>query len=191
MTSTRGIELILRRDGERTVLCAPLVGRLQGASPKGAVLVAGQAAGWLLVLGRARQLIVPQGVEGRIVSTPPAELSAPVSYGEVLYQLEALEPGAAVAEAEAQAAHGNLCVRAPHAGRFWSRPAPDAPAYAAAGTVLTAGSALGLIEVMKTFGQVAYRPGGALPERAKVLRVLVTDGMEVDEGTDLVEIEPA
>ena len=191
MTSTRGIELILRRDGERVVLCAPLVGRWQAASPKGAVLVAGQAAGWLLVLGRARQLVVPQGVEGRIASTPPAELSAPVGYGQVLYELEALEPGSAAAVVEAEATSGKLCVRAPHAGRFWSRPAPDAPTYAAAGTLLTAGSALGLIEVMKTFGQVAYRPGGPLPERAKVLRVLVTDGMEVDEGTALVEIEPA
>ncbi len=190
MSGPRGIAMLVRAVGERVHLCAPLVGRLQGAATQGSVLVGGQGAGWLVVLGHPRRLLVPAGVEGRVANAPPAELSAPVAWGDVLFELEELAPGIRAAPpSRVETASGALAIRAPHAGRFWSRPAPDAPAYAAVGSVLEAGSAVGLIEVMKTFGQVAYRPGGALPPRAKIVRVLVADGAEVDDGTPLVEIE--
>jgi len=81
--------------------------------------------------------------------------------------------------------------RAPSAGRYWLRPAPSEAPFVAVGQQLDAGSALGLIEVMKTFTRLAYRPGSGLPECARVLRILVADGAEVADGAPLLELEPA
>ena len=44
---------------------------------------------------------------------------------------------------------------------------------------------------MKTFTRTHYAAGGAqaLPERARVVRILVEDGAEVEEGTPLFALE--
>ena len=41
-----------------------------------------------------------------------------------------------------------------------------------AGDEVESGTAIGLVEIMKTFTQVAYAPTAGLPARAKVLEVL-------------------
>jgi biotin carboxyl carrier protein len=84
-----------------------------------------------------------------------------------------------------------LFVRAPHAGRFWQRASPGEAPLVSVGDVVEAGRALGLIEVMKTFAQVHYRPTGNLPPRARVRRFLVSDGAEIDDRAALIEVEPA
>ncbi len=57
--------------------------------------------------------------------------------------------------------------------------------------MIQAGSTLGLVEVMKTFTHLAYAPGSELPPRGRIVRVLVADGTEVNEGTPLLDLEPA
>jgi biotin carboxyl carrier protein len=184
------LELIAVSEGDGARLLSPGVGLFTEASPSGAVLVPGQAAGTLLYQGRRATLIVPGGVGGRIVSEPPRRTHEPVDHGRCLYELSTLD-GSLVpepTEAERLAAEG-LVVLAPHAGRFWHSPAPGEPPFAAVGAELEAGTAVGVLEVMKTFNNVAYRPTGALPPRARILEVLAADGAEVDEGQPLLAVE--
>jgi len=183
------------RDGERTRLTSPGVGLFTDAAGKGTVLVPGQRAGFLITLGRAAPLVVPAGVSGAVRSERPEAVHAAVGYGAVLYELEgveALEAGAQGIGADAGAA-GGLHFPAPQSGRYWHRPAPGEPALIAAGQLVGPGTAVGLIEVMKTFTQVAYRPDPArgLPERARVVRLVAGDGAEIAQGAPLFEVEPA
>jgi acetyl-CoA carboxylase biotin carboxyl carrier protein len=187
------LELLLRVDGERALLLAPLVGHYTRGPAQGRVLQAGEACGALIVLGRPRELVVPAGVHGRVVGAPPERVLHPVAHGDVLFELAPLADLAAVdaPQADARAANdGKLVFRAPSAGRYWQRPAPSEPAFVEAGASIANGSALGLIEVMKTFTRIVYRPAGGLPERARVTRVLVADGAEVADGDALLELEP-
>lgn len=188
------LELIAHARGEITELGSPGVGWFTGAAPQGGVLEPGAHAGWLVTLGVARALRVPAGVSGVVRSKAPERVHEPVGYRHVLYELAPLAAAGARPEAvaaQARSADGALLVRAPQSGRFWHRPAPGEPALAAPGLALAHGSPLGLIEVMKTFTQVVYRSGAGLPERARIRRVLVADGGEVEEGAPIVEIEPA
>ena len=184
------IELIAVTEGDRTRLLSPGVGYFSAAVPSGRVLVPGDEAGVLRTLDVSAHLIVPAGVGGRVITERPERVNHAVDYETCLYELEAV--GAALvpepSEAEQRLAAGTLVV-APHAGRFWHRPAPGEPAFAEVGTELADGTALGVLEVMKTFNNVLYRPTGGLPARARVTEVLVEDGGEVAEGQPLLAVE--
>jgi hypothetical protein len=186
------IELLLDASAERPVLRSPRPGFFTLASPEGALLGPGQAAGVLLVLGEARPLVVPAGVAGRVASARPDRVRAPVAYGDPLYELAPLE-GLATAGGEeaAEDASGAPALRAGMSGRFWHCAAPGRPPFVAAGDVIEEGRAVGVIEVMKTFNEVLYRPADGLPPRARVVRLVPADGAEVAEGDALVEVEPA
>lgn len=192
--SDRRLELLLRRAGDRALLCSPTVGLFTGAVPTGGVLTPGAAAGTILVLGVAMPLVVPPGASGRIASERPERVREPVGYGTVLYELVPLaaeaETSRSAAAASSATAEG-LFVRAPHSGRFWHRAAPGEPAFVSPGTTVEPGQPIGLIEVMKTFSHVRYEAGGGLPARARVVRITAQDGEEVAEGTPLVEVEEA
>jgi biotin carboxyl carrier protein len=43
---------------------------------------------------------------------------------------------------------------------------------------------------MKTFATVVYAPGPGLPARARLARLLVGDGEEVEAGAPLLALEP-
>jgi acetyl-CoA carboxylase biotin carboxyl carrier protein len=190
---TRELELLLGREGERVLLHSPEVGYFTRALPAGALLAPHAAAGVLHSLGRRFELVAPPGAAGRVVNARPELVLAPVGYGTVLYELAPLESGLPAAEGPssvAEAEAGALVFRAPHSGRFWQRPAPNDPPFVRAGDLVEDGRTLGLIEVMKTFTHVVYRVAGELPPRARVTRVLVADGDDVEEGGALLELEP-
>ena len=187
------IELQATREGERTLLCCPEVGIFTEARTTGQLLSGGEGAGTLLCLGTAHPLTVPPGVSGRIANEQPERVHQPVGYGEVLYELEPIgdAPGGEVTVKEGSAAvAAGLLLPAPHAGRFWHCPAPGEPPFCRAGDELTEGAAVGLIEIMKTFTQIPYIHAGSLPPRARVLRLLVEDGADVERGDALLEVEP-
>ena len=194
-TRSQAIELLVERDGEQLRLLAPEVGYYTRAVDAGRVLVPGDTAGWLLTLGRARALTVPAGVTGVVRSRRPERVHHPVGHGDVLVELAPLATaGAELAHEAAERAAAqaeSLVFRSPSAGRFWHRPAPGEPPLVEAGAEVEAGAAIGLVEVMKTFAQVLYRPTGGLPTRARVLRVVAGDGADVDEGDPLLELEEA
>lgn len=187
---TTPLELLARRDGDATLLCSPGVGLFTEALGPGALLGPGQDGGALLSVGRAARLLVPAGVQGRVVSAPPERVQAPVAFGEVLYRLEPVEAGSGAEADEAGAGEEGLVLPSPQTGRFYRRPSPDEPAYAEEGAELTDGAAVGLLEVMKTFSQVHYQAKGGLPARARLVRWLVEDGAEVRAGDPLLELEP-
>jgi len=191
----RSMELIVRRDGDEVELLVPAPGLFTLALDKGALLYAGAPAGVLRVLEREHALHVPDGVHGRVVSARPDRVQQPVGHGERLYRLAPLSAegfGSALADTgDAAADADGLVLRSPQSGRFYHRPAPGDPAFAEAGSELTAGDPVGLIEVMKTFSHVPYRAQDGLPQRARVVRLIAGDGAEVRRGDPLLEVEPA
>ena len=185
-------ELIAVTEGETVRLLSPGVGWFSAAVPAGRVLVPGEEAGVLRTLDVSAHLIVPAGVGGRVVSDPPQRVHHPVDYETCLYELS-LADGSLVpepTEAQKLAAEG-LVVVAPHAGRFWHSPAPGEPPFCGEGVELAEGQPVGVLEVMKTFNNVAYQAQGNLPARARITAVLVGDGDEVAEGEPLLAVESA
>ena len=190
------LELRAVRDGARVRLLAPDVGTFTSAYAAGALLGAGAVAGTLEQLGVRRALVLPAGVEGRVVSEPPERTRQPVGYGDVLLELDEVRATAAASPAAlgtgaAVAADGRLLVRATTSGRFWHRPAPGEPAFATPGGCIRDGAPIGLLEVMKTFSHATYRATGGLPAEARVLEVLAADGADVRRGDPLLAVEPA
>lgn len=193
MNLRRKRELLLEKKGDRILLKCPGVGLFTLCSPPGWLLSPGEPAGVVKSLEVPYQLVVPEGAVGRVVSQRPPLVHQPVGFGDVLYELEPItaEDAAALEQAaDVSGASGNV-VTAPHAGRFWHRPSPDEPSFCEVGTLLEEGRTVGLIEVMKTFTHLPYRAAGNLPTKAKITRVLVGDGDEVEEGQALVEVEPS
>jgi biotin carboxyl carrier protein len=188
------IELTVSRVGERTFLIVPEVGMFTRALPAGTLLSPGQHAGYLSQLGFGHVLIVPPGVTGRIISMRSEKVHLPLGFGDVVYELEPIEAGEesdAIGEAENLGHADGMVMRAPHTGRFWHRPSPDDPAFCKAGDTLSPGSAVGLIEIMKTFTQIGYTPTAGLPSNAKIVRMLADDGADVTAGTPLIAVEPS
>lgn len=186
------IELLARAVEGGTALCAPDVGWYTRAVDLGRVLVPGEEAGVLVTLGRVRALIVPEGAGGVVRTAAPEAVHHAVGWGDELLRLAPLtgEPAARAASHSAASSGAQLVLRSDTPGRFWHRASPDAPALVQPGDVLEEGRAVGLIEVMKTFAQVAYRARGGLPARARVKRMLVADGADVQLGEALLELEP-
>lgn len=185
------LELKARRSEQGWKLYSPAAGLWTEAAGRDQPLASGMQAGVLLRLGRAARLIVPEGVAGRITSERPERVHAPIAYDDLLYELAPLEGlgdplGASAGPATDIA--GALVFSAPQTGRFYHRPAPGEPAFVAAGEWIETGRALGLIEVMKTFTHVLYRPGGSLPARARFVRYLCEHASDVRAGQALCEL---
>lgn len=175
------------------VLCSPAVGAVRGLPRMGDVLVPGQVFATLERLGARVALVVPANASGRVAYRGgDGRRSFGVSHGEQLLRLEPVGDAVAlgVDARSADEEPGGPMLRAPMTGRFYARPAPDEPAFVSAGDVLEPGRTVGLLEVMKTFSRVLYE-GDGLPPRAKVVRVVCSDGEDVEEGAPLFELEPA
>ena len=185
--------LAIEIDGGYIRLLSPEVGLFTRARTPGESLAPGEIAGVLVSLGREIELIVPEGASGVVVSKTPERARQPVGYGDVLYEL-ASEAGAERAPRVAAAsvvASGGLALRAQQSGRFYHRPAPNEPAFVAPDSIVKDGTPIGMIEVMKTFSHVIYRSGGALPARARVVRIVARDGADVKIGDVLLELAEA
>jgi biotin carboxyl carrier protein len=74
-------------------------------------------------------------------------------------------------------------VKAQMPGTFYRRPDPDSDPYVEEGDSVSAGDAVGLIEVMKSFHEVKAGEDGT------VSKILVGDEEAVDAGQDLVELD--
>lgn len=186
------LEWQVRQDGERMILEAPDAGLLAELPKSGWALAPGQPAGVLLVLGQAYDLVLPAGTAGLVDQTTWTQVHAPVGAGDAVLILRPVGEGLLTQSAqESEAESGALVLRSPQSGRFYHRPSPQDPAFTEPGCELQEGQPVGLIEVMKTFAQVPYQAGSNLPARAKLVRHLVADGADVEEGTPLIEVEPA
>ena len=175
--------MIALLDGD--VVRAPAPGWFRRTVAADHLVAPGDVIGELEVLGRLIDVIAPQ-VRGLVrVPAGPKLTRQPVSYGDELFRVEAGEIAGVEAQTEDALAVGGLVFRAPTSGRFYSRPTPDKPVFVEAGTELSPGSTVCLLEVMKTFHRVSY--DGA---PAKVRQVLVADGADVNQGEPLLALDP-
>jgi acetyl-CoA carboxylase biotin carboxyl carrier protein len=182
--------------GRRWTLRSPAPGWFRPLAPLAAWCTPGTPIGALDVLGRTHLLVVPAGVAG--ATEPPSAGAAALSPHAVAFRdpivllssesmTSALGPADAPATAAAPAPEG-LVFRAPTSGRFYGRSTPDKPPFVAPGTELAHGATICLLEVMKTFHRVTYG-GPGLPDTARVRRVLVADGDDVNAGDPLLALE--
>jgi acetyl-CoA carboxylase biotin carboxyl carrier protein len=173
-------------------LRAPGPGVFVPSVAPGELVAPGAALGELVVLGRAIAVVVPRSATAGLAIRIPTTASHPVGYGALLValdpslQLGAGGPGHAVAAADTTV--DGLVFRAPTSGRFYGRPAPDKPPFVSEGGELTQGATICLLEVMKTFHRVTYG-GPGLPDSARIRKLLVTDGDDVNAGDPLLALE--
>lgn len=165
-------------------------GELVAAPAPGAAVVLGE----LEILGQLFRLVLPRGAGAVTLAPRFAERArVPVAYGEELLVLDGSAAvagaGASASNSAASAASG-LTLRAPSSGRFYGRPGPQKPPFLSPGEIIERGHTVCLLEVMKTFHRVTF-DDPTLPERAKVVAVLVAEESDVVAGQPLVEIEPA
>ena len=185
--SRRSLLLIVRREASGdAVLCAPKVGIVAGAPAAGTLVGPGSPAGTLTQLASRYDLRVPEGVAGSVAAGPRRDRSYPVGYGEEILRVVSASVQVATSVSGASQTEGHHVV-APTDGVFYSASGPGSPPFAPKGARLAAGQTIGLIEVMKTFNPIPYG-GGALPESAEVVEVLVGDGEEVRAGQTLLVV---
>ncbi len=103
---------------------------------------------------------------------------------------EADAPPSTAAHAAPAGEVQGLVFRAQLAGRVYFRPSPDKPRFVEVGDVITRGTTVCMLEVMKTFNRISYG-GESLPESARVKSFLIADGADVELGTPILELEPA
>jgi len=183
---SEGCHVLRARSGdtETSDLLAPSVGVFTPAVAAGDLLSAGQVVGTIDVLGVRRELIVPEGVAGRVAQCAGGGRSrVPVQYGDALLVFSAASMGdvAAATSAVSADSQGALAFVAPMSGRFYSRPSPAEPPFVAAGDTVHQGQTVGLLEVMKTFNRLVYG-GETLPEQAIVEKTVPSDGDDVVRG---------
>lgn len=179
-----------RDDSGAFLVRAPRVGLWWNAPASGSLVGEGSPAGSIEEVGHRHPVVVPAGVRGRVELVLGRERAIAVGYGDVLFRVVPLDDGgtaSATAEQARSSAAGGLQVAAPTDGVFYLSPTPGAPPYVAVGDRVTAGKAIGLIEVMKTFNPISYG-GAGLPETAVVVEILAEDGQEVRAGQPLVTV---
>ncbi|MEZ4225849.1 MAG: biotin/lipoyl-containing protein [Polyangiaceae bacterium] len=187
----RTLTALTREHGDKLVIVAPQPGKARGGPALGALVQPLSLVGELEVLGVLYLLRADANARGIVVARPGNEAARRnVGYGDVLFELDPnVGAGAeAVTEQATQAATHGEHFRAPSSGRFYSRPAPGKAPFIEVGDTLVSGTPVALLEVMKTFNRITYG-GAGLPERARVVRVLVDDGADVEMGQPLLEIE--
>jgi biotin carboxyl carrier protein len=184
--------LVARVASAGTTVRAPMIGLWFDAPASGSVVTSGSRVGTLVQLGRRFELVVPEGVAGRVAIEGRPHEGAPVEYGQTLFGLTpitSLSGSEIPAAGEAPAASsGILVVSSPTDGVFYRAPALDAKPYVSAGDRVTTGQPVGLIEVMKTFNPIAYG-GAGLPDEAEVVEIVAADGQEVRAGQALVNLK--
>jgi acetyl-CoA carboxylase biotin carboxyl carrier protein len=175
---------------------SPAVGVIDAVPKLGIYLNAMESFLCLKVLGRRHPVLLPRGVQGRVVEQLVEGRCVAVQYNQPLVRLKA---GADLSEEERKKASAEaagpglgdlIAVKAPTDGIFYRRATPDSPAYVEAGAAVARGTVLGLVEVMKSFNQIVYG-GTGLPDRGTVAQILVEDAAEVKFGQPLFTIKPA
>jgi len=112
-----------------------------------------------------------------------------MAFGDMLLRLDptALRSDEDAVEETLEAAAGGdqLAFVAPTSGRFYSRPSPDEQPFVTVGDVVQSGQVVAIVEVMKTFTELQY--GGA---KATVVRVVPSDGDDLESGDTILELTP-
>ncbi len=181
----------------RILVLAPLVGTWTEHPHTGALVGPGSRIGLLSHLTKRFALVLPEGAAGRVAHGLPRDRAVAVEYGQVLFELAAVEAveGQALSEDAgtlgrppgADLPPGTWAVLSPTDGVFYRRPSPAAAPFVEEGSRVRSGDPIGLVEVMKTFNQIAYG-GPGFPEEAQVVEIRRTDAEEVRAGDVLLVV---
>ena len=170
-------------------LLAPTVGFFSQTPDVNQAMTPGMTTGTLTILGRTHTLLLPKDIGGILITPRTGKTQRPVEYGEVLFCIQTHDGALAFQkEKETDSAEGEAVIRAPQAGRFYHRPTPEEALFVQEGDTIQVGKTTGLLEVMKTFNPVKMPAEDHLPSPATVVRLLVADGADVEEGQALVEL---
>ena len=182
-------------DGVTHQVRAPRVGSFRPALTAGALLTPGALLGTIETLGATVAVHAPataRGIVRSVAGNRHARFA--VGYQDVLYSVDTnvgalagVDSGAEAARAGASSDADGLVFRAPTSGRFYLRAAPGKPPFVAVGDVITAGTAICLLEVMKTFHRVTFG-GEGLPERAKVVAIVAVEEADINAGDVLLRL---
>jgi acetyl-CoA carboxylase biotin carboxyl carrier protein len=125
---------------------------------------------------------VPAGVD---TALPLVRAAAPVAAPQAARPPAVPAPSPAAAKTEpAQVDPGLVPVTAPMVGKFYSAASPSDPPYVEVGTHVSAGTTVGLIEVMKVFASVKTEMAGTIE------KILVTSGQFIEFGQTLFLMRP-
>ena len=182
-------------------ILSPGVGLYDRPPAVGTCVRPGSFAGYLTVLRRYYHLLIPEGHYGIVTDLHVTARKQHVGYGEPLFRVdpetspvsgEEVDRGEEEAETpEEGVPEGTFGVRSPTDGIFYRRADPRSPAYVEEGSVVSAGTVLALVEVMKCFNPIVYPGGPEFPPTARIQRVIPRDASEVKHGQVLFVVEPA
>jgi biotin carboxyl carrier protein len=180
----------------RTRVVSPAVGIWTDHPGPGALLGPGSRIGFLARLNHRFALVLPDGVEGRVAPGLPRDRALAVEYGQSLFELspphEGEGPQLSAEErdsrrAGAGLAPGTWAVLSPTDGVFYRRPSPVSPPFVEPGSRVRTGDPVGLVEVMKTFNQIAFG-GPGFPDEAVVAEIRCADAEEIRAGQILMVV---
>ena len=187
---TRGIieALLIDREDGASDICAPHIGSFTASVAVNAVVGGPVPLGEFRIGNRDWTLMLPEGVEGRVVDLVRDARGATAEYKDVLLVLQrgALDQAIDGGSVQAGETFSGEVFRAPMDGQFYRRPSPDEPAFASVGDVIEPGATVGLIEVMKFFYPVTFDGRHA----ARVTKVTVDTARPVTSGEVIFVFEP-
>jgi acetyl-CoA carboxylase biotin carboxyl carrier protein len=121
------------------------------------------------------------------VSSAPVYAAAPSGYSENIssISLEKAPISATPTPAAPAVADNLITIKSPMIGTFYSRAAPDKPLMAEAGTEVSPGKVVCIIEAMKLFNEIESEVKGT------IIKVLVEDASPVEYDQPLFLVQPA
>lgn len=134
----------------------------------------------LEVTNGEESVVIRRPAVGQIAATPPPVASPGVGAAQSAAGSSVAAAGSSVAAAGARRQPRTFV--APISGTFYVSPAPGAEPFAPAGTNVSAGDVLCIIESMKMMNQIETDLAG------DVVAVLVGNGEPVETGTPLFQI---
>jgi acetyl-CoA carboxylase biotin carboxyl carrier protein len=180
---------------------SPAIGLYDMPPHVGAFVGPGSFVGYLTIMRRYHHLMVPEGHHGVVTRVHVSHRKQRVEYGQPLFTvspealsgaflgIEKTEGGAAAADQGV--AEGTFGVKSPTDGIFYCRANPQSPAYVEEGAVVSQGTVLALVEVMKCFNPIVYPGEPEFPAKGRIVRIAAKDTTEVKHGAVLFVVEPA
>jgi len=180
-------------------LRSPAVGLYDLPPAPGTYIKPGSMVGYLTQMRKYYHLLVPEGCHGIVTQLCVSTRKQRVQFGEPLVVVSPRAEVGVLSEIRTQQQErmaleipeGTSPIFSPTDGIFYRRPNPQSPPYVEVGSIVTQGSVLALVEVMKCFNPIVYPGEPQLPKKARISRILASDGSEVKHGQVLFWVEPA
>ncbi len=180
---------------------APGVGLFDMPPAIGTFLMPGSFVGYLTVIRRYFHLMMPEGHHGVVTHLHVENRKQRVQYGQLLFTVSSEAEAGLTTEfkmIEAETGpvdegipEGMFGVKSPTDGIFYRRANPQSPSYVEEGAIVTQGTTLALVEVMKCFNPILYPGEPEFPVKGRIARIAVQDSSEVKHGMVLFIVEPA